>query len=43
MKPVPCDSNIDYVEYYLDFSIVEYGHHKVYRGTDSYKISVSKD
>ncbi len=43
MKPVPCDSNIDYVEYYIDFSIVEYGHHNVNRSTDTYRVPVSKN
>jgi hypothetical protein len=42
MKPVPCDSNIEYVEYYIDFSIVKYGHYNVNRRTDCYRVPVSK-
>jgi hypothetical protein len=43
MKPILCDSGIEYVEYYIDFSIIEFGHYNKHHGTDFYKVPVSKD
>ncbi|MGA2679780.1 MAG: hypothetical protein ABSF37_10845 [Sedimentisphaerales bacterium] len=39
MKPIPCDSNIGYVEYYIDYMFGRKGY-KYYR-TDIYRVNVS--
>jgi hypothetical protein len=42
IKPVSCDSNIEYVEYYIDYSIVEFGHYSKYHRIGFYKVPVSR-
>jgi hypothetical protein len=40
IEPIPCDSHIEYVEYYIDYTF-GYNYSKYYR-TNCYKVPVSK-
>jgi len=42
MKPILCDSGVEYVEYYIEYTIREFGHYNKYYRTDYYKVPVSK-
>jgi hypothetical protein len=43
MKPILCDAGVEYVEYYIDYTIREFGHYNKYYRTDYYRVPVSKD
>ena len=42
MKPILCDAGVEYVEYYIDYTIREFGHYSKYYRTGFYRVPIGK-